>query len=342
MRFHRPTLTKLRDLAGFPLLIISLCMMSLAAQEPAPPANRSKPSQPTGNVVGQPADETANPNEAKPPRNSELRLGVGDLVELNVYNVPELTTKTRVGSNGDVYLPLVDYVHVGGLSLEEAQTLLEKRYSDGGYLKDPHITLFVDEYASQGASILGEVAKPGVYPVLGQQRLLDLVSSAGGFTDKAGRVVTITHRDEPDKPMTVTLSKNPAENKESNVQVYPGDTIAVHRADIVYVVGEVGRPSGFLMDTGSLTVLQAVALAGGVNRTAKLDGAKIIRKTPQGGMTETPVALKKILAAKSPDISMQADDILFVPASTARIAAGRTVEAAVQAATALSIIAVRP
>lgn len=343
MRFQRP-MTKLRDSLGLLFLLLPLvAVIPGFAQEPvaAPPSVTGKASETSGSPAN-PQESPKAGSESQLPKNSELRLGAGDLIELSVYNVPELSTKTRVGNNGDVYLPLVDYVHIGGLTQQEAQALLEKRYADGGYLKDPHITLFVDEYASQGASLLGEVSKPGVYPVLGQQRLLDLVSSAGGFTDKAGRVVTITHRDDPDKPTTVTLSKNPSENKESNVQVYPGDTITVHRADIVYVVGEVGKPSGFLMDSGSLTVLQAVALAGGVNRNAKLDGTRIIRKTPEGNMTETPVALKKILAAKSPDLPLHADDILFVPTSTAKIAAGRTIEAALQAATAISIIAIHP
>jgi polysaccharide biosynthesis/export protein len=344
MRFHRPMFTNRQcRFVLLPLLLVTFCAAGFAAQEsPAATAATDKALESTDKPVNAPSEGSAKPSTAlQAPRNSDLRLGGGDLVELSVYNVPELSTKTRVGSNGDIYLPLIDYVHVGGLSLEEAQSLIEKRYSDGGYLKDPHVTVFVDEYASQGASLLGEVAKPGVYPVLGQQRLLDLISSAGGFSDKAGRVVTITHRDQPDKPTTVTLARNPAENTESNVQVYPGDTITVHRADIVYVVGEVGKPSGFLMDSGSLTVLQAIALAGGVTHTAKLDGAKIIRKTPQG-MAETTVQLKKILAAKSPDVPMQADDILFVPTSAGKIAAGRTIEAAVQAATAISIIAIRP
>jgi len=95
------------------------------------------------------------------------------------------------------------------------------------------------------------------------------------------------------------------------------------------------------METGSLTVLQAIALAGGTNRTAKLSGARIIRKGPQG-MTETPVQLKKILSAKAPDMTMLADDILFVPGSAGKAAAGRTLEAVFQTATALSIVAVRP
>lgn len=272
---------------------------------------------------------------------SSLRLGIGDLLEMSVYNVPELATKTRIGNNGDVYLPLIDYVHVAGLTAEEAQGLIEKRFSDGGFLKDPHVTVFVDEYASQGASVLGEVTKPGVYPVLGQQQLFGLISAAGGFTEKAGRSITVTHRSQPDKPVTVPLARNITDNPDSNIDVFPGDIVMVRRADIVYVVGDVGKPSGFLMGPENLTVLKAIALAGGANRTAKLGGARIIRKGPEG-MTETPVQLKKMLEAKAPDVPMQADDILFVPSSSSRVLVGRTLEAAMQAATAVSIVALRP
>ena len=158
-----------------------------------------------------------------------LRLESGDLVEVGVYNVPELTTKARVSTKGDIYLPLIDYVHVAGLTAEEAERLVQKRLSDGGFVKNPHVTLFVDQYASQGASVLGEVARPGVYPVPGQQRLFDLISAAGGFTEKAGRSIAITHRDQPDKPITVPLTRNVTDDPESNVPVLPGDTIIVHK-----------------------------------------------------------------------------------------------------------------
>ena len=281
------------------------------------------------------------PGKTAPDPDSSLRLGVGDLIEFSVYNVPELAAKVRVGSNGDVYLPLVDYVHVAGLKPEEAQAVIEKRFTDGGFLKDPHVSIFVDEYQSQGVSVLGEVSKPGVYPALGQQRLFDMISAAGGFSDKAGRSMTVTHRSAPDKPETIPLARNFSDNPDSNVPVYPGDTIIVRKADIVYVVGAVGKPSGFLMDSGSLTVLQAIALAGGTSSTAKLSDARIIRKGATG-MSETPVHLKKMLAAKIPDMPMEADDILFVPNSTGKIIAGRTLQAALQAATAVSVVAVRP
>jgi polysaccharide biosynthesis/export protein len=303
---------------------------SASPQETAAPVSKAAPTE--GDTAGDKTDDNAD---------SALRLGAGDLLEVSVYGVPELSTKTRVGNNGDVYLPLVDYVHVAGLTPEEAQGVIEKRLADGGFLKSPHVTLLVDEYASQGASVLGEVAKPGVYPVLGQQRLFDLISAAGGFTEKAGRSITVTHRSQPDKPITVPIARNLTDNPDSNIDVFPGDTVIVRKADIVYVVGEVGRPSGFLMDNGTMTVLQAIALAGGTTKTAKLSRAAIIRKGPTG-MTQTPVHLKEMLAAKAPDMPLQADDILFVPTSASKIIAGRTLEAAIQAATAVSIVAARP
>ena len=109
------------------------------------------------------------------PATSAIKLGPGDLVEVGVYGVPELTTKARVSNDGDLYLPLIDYVHVGDLSLEESQKLIEKRLDDGGFVKNPHVTIFVNEYASQGVTLLGEVGKPGIYPVLGDRRLFDVV-----------------------------------------------------------------------------------------------------------------------------------------------------------------------
>jgi polysaccharide biosynthesis/export protein len=313
--------------------LLAISAQGIAAQEQpnSAPKTLSEPST----TPDARTPETAAPESSPNP----LRLGTGDLIEVSVYNVPELSTKARVSSAGDIYLPLVDYVHVGGLSSAQAEALIQQRLSDGGFVKNPHVSLFVQEYASQGASVLGEVARPGVYPVLGQQRLFDVISAAGGFTEKAGQSITVTHRTEPEKPVTVPLARNATDSPEGNIAVFPGDTIVVRKADVVYVVGEVGRPSGFMMDGGHLTVLQAIALAGGTTRTAKLGGTRILRKGA-AGISETPVELKKILEAKSPDMAMQADDILFVPTSIAKAAAGRTIDAVIQTASALSIVAV--
>ena len=300
---------------------------------PQTPSTPDKQKTPDAKDAGQ-ADES---------QNSSIQLGPGDLVEVNVYGVPELTTKARVGNNGDLYLPLIDYVHVADLSLEEAQKLIEKRLDDGGFVKNPHVSIFITDYASQGVTLLGEVSKPGIYPVLGDRRLFDIVSAAGGLTDRASRTVSVTHRNNPDKPQLVHLARNLSDAPESNVEVRPGDTVEIFRAPIVYIVGDVGRPSGLLVDNGSLTVLQAVALAGGPNRTAKLSGARIIRKGEgPNGMTETVVPLKKMLEAKAPDMPLQANDILFVPVSGAKMAAARGIEAALSLTTAVAIYSVHP
>jgi polysaccharide export outer membrane protein len=312
---------------------MGMVVLGVAAQEPA--TSRLNHASDLGQTVA--------PEEATKATGAQasLRLSPGDLVELSVYNVPELATRARVSNRGDIYLPLIDYVHVAGLTAEETQAVIQQKLSNGGFVKNPHATVFVETYVSQGASLLGEVGRPGIYPVVGQQRLFDVISAAGGFTEKAGRSITITHRGQPDKPLVVPLARNVSDNPDSNVFVYPGDTIVVRKADIVYVVGDVGRPSGFAMDSGHLTVLQVIALAGGTTKTAKLSSVRLLRKGPEG-VNETPIPLKKILEAKAPDLQMQADDILFVPTSAAKAAASRSLEAVMQTASALSIIAVHP
>ncbi len=321
----------------FLTVLLSVLAQELAAQDHASstPKTSTNMAQSTTPLAQTQVPEMPGARDSS----NSLRLGTGDLIDVSVYNVPELSTKVRVSSDGNIYLPLVDYVHVGGLTADQAQTLIQKQLSDGGFVKNPHVSVFVQEYASQGASVLGEVARPGIYPVVGQQHLFDVISAAGGFTERAGQSITVTHRSQPNKSITVPLARNATDTPEGNIPVFPGDTIVVRKADVVYVVGEVGRPSGFMMDGGHLTVLQAIALAGGTTRIAKLSGARILRKGPEG-ITETRVELKKILEAKLPDVSMQADDILFVPTSAAKAAAGRSMEAVMQTATALSIVAV--
>src|SRR5215471_15120356 len=284
------------------------------ASAPVPSAVQplSQPSTSTPNIQNKAPDASAKLDENKPNTDSSdlVKLGPGDLIDVNVYNVPELTTKARVSNSGDVYLPLIDYVHVEGLTQEEAQSVIQKRLEEGGFVRNPHVTIFVDEANSQGVTVIGEVGKPGIYPDPVDRKLYQLISQAGGFTNSASRSIAILRRNQSD-PIHVTLPRNLGDDPSGNVDVLPGDTITVPKAPIIYVVGDVGRPSGFLVDNGTLTVLQALALAGGTKGTAKMGGARILRKTPTG-MTETRVALKKMLEAKAPDIILQADDILFV------------------------------
>ena len=304
-------------------------------------------AQPTSQASGGSSATTANSDKpgdsSKEPtgKATYVTLGPGDLIEVGVYNVPELASKVRISGSGDIYLPLIDYVHVEGLTQEEAQSLIEKRLADGGFVRNPHVTIFVDEFTSQGVTILGEVGRPGIYPDIGDHKLYQVISQAGGFTATASRKITILRRNQQE-PIPVSLPRNLGDDQNGNVEIQPGDTITVPRSPIIYVVGDVGRPSGILADNGTMTVLQALALAGGTNRTAKLGGARIIRKGPAGSVTETKVEIKKMLEAKAPDVQLQADDILFVPISGRRVLMGRTFDASMTLATTMAIYTVRP
>ncbi len=319
----------LRSLCVF---LVALCSLHLLAQTPA-----------TGEAPQSvPANEAASPQSPRLLANSNVKLGIGDLIEINVFGVPELSIKTRVSGSGDIYLPLIDYVHVAGLTTDEAQELIQKRLEAGGFVRGPHVSIFVNESASQAITMVGEVNRPGAYPAVGERRLFDLVSAAGGFTEKAGRIITIEHHGDPDQKVQLQLtSNNLAEDTKDNVDIYPGDLIIVSRAGIVYVVGDVQRPSGFLVsEDNAISVLKALALAGGGTRTAALNKTRIIRQTPNG-VQEIPVKLKKILYAKAPDVALVKGDILFVPGSGAKAAAYRTADAAVAMSTALAVISVQ-
>ena len=286
--------------------------------------------------------QTGTPNPPPPSGGSPgALLGAADLLDFSVYGVPELAQKIRINNSGDAYLPLIDYVHMGGLTLEEAQGVIEKRLSDGGFVNNPHVILLVSESASSSVSLLGEVGHPGIYNVAGERRILDLVSAAGGFTDKASRAVTITHRNDPTHSSKVTLPSDFNPSDVNNVAVQPGDTVVVQHGPVFYVVGDVGKPSAFVSDSENLTILKAIALAGGANKTASLSGTTILRRSPQGTQ-QIKVPLKKILRAKVQDMPMQSDDILFVPSSTKKVIVGRSAEALTQMATALTLIAIRP
>ncbi len=346
------TLTYARRCGFSAFVIVVFLISATAAQQTANPQEQTSP--PAALPAAQPVSEAAqsasgaagttqNPGDAKKSdvdQSAIVKLGAGDLLEVGVYNVPELTSKVRVSNSGDVYLPLIDYVHVEGLTQEEAQSVIEKRLEDGGFVRSPHVTIFVDEASSQGVTVIGEVGKPGIYPDVVDHRLYEVISEAGGFTQNASRKIAILRKGEK-APIRIDLPRNLADDLNANVEIMPGDTITVPRAPIIYVVGDVGRPSGLLVDNGQLTVLQALALAGGTNHTAKLSGARIIRKGPNG-MLETKVEIKKMLEAKTPDVTLQADDILFVPVSSARVAAGKTLEVAMAAATAATVYSVHP
>ena len=280
-----------------------------------------------------PVSSKSTTEESSAPSVHALQIAAGDLLDLSVFDTPELSTKLRVDEHGNVSLPLAGVLPVAGMTAEQAGLAIEARLRQTEILKDPHVSVTVLEYATQGVTVVGEVKNPGVYPLLGSHGLLDLISAAGGVTPNAGKAVTVTHRSDPDHPVIVKIESRPGSTAAVKVDISPGDTIMVSHAGIVYVVGDVGKPGGFLIENNDrLTVLQAVALAQGTNKTAALNQAKLIRKT-ETGRQEMPVPLKKILSNNAADEPLADGDILFIPTSQAKNAAYRGMETALQMAT---------
>lgn len=286
---------------------------------------------------------SAEPQDAQAPPQSEavseahpLRISSGDLLELGVFDTPELSGKLRVNASGEIVVPIAGPVRVSGMTSEEAARAVEQKLRSADILKDPHVSIFVAEYATQGVDVTGEVKSPGVYPLLGSHGLVDLLSAAGGLTPTAGRLVSVTHKSDPQHPEMITLDNRPGRVAE-NVDIQPGDTIVVSRAGVAYVVGDVGHPGGFLIDGNDrLTVLQVIALAAGTTKTSAQDKARLIRKTPNG-REEMPIPLKKMMDGKVVDMPLEDGDILFVPSSRGKIAAYRGMDAAVGLTTGLAI-----
>ena len=296
-------------------------------------------AQTAGPVEGQATEAPAarNSDSDCPLPTSTIRLGPGDLLELKVFNAPELGSTLRVSSAGEITVALIGSLRVAGLTPEQAQSQIERRFRDGGFLRDPHVSILVKEFASQGISVLGEVAHPGVYALLGTPRLLDAIAVAGGTTPRAGKVVLVMHRSNPNSAEKIPLARDAEQVSTQNIELHPGDTLVVSRAGIVYVSGDVHTPGGFVMDQNeNLTVLQAIALAQGLNPTASLSSARIIRREA-GALKELPVELKLIMAAKSPDIELKDDDVLFIPNSASKSVARKSLESIVQVATGLAI-----
>jgi len=275
----------------------------------------------------------AAPADAAP---SNVRIGPGDLVEVSVFDAPDLSGRFRVSDGGNIDLPVTGQVTVVNLDAETAARQIEARLKQLDIVKSPGVEVFILEYASQGVTIMGDVKAPGVYPILGNRRLMDVLASAGGLAVTAGKDVRIQHRGDYDHPQVVTID-NVTVMPTSNPVVQSGDTITVPRSGVVYVVGDVGHPGGFLVENNNrLDLLKLLALAGGPNRTAGLNKTRLIRTTPTGRV-EIDIALKKVMEGKSQSLMLQDSDILYIPASEGKYLTYRGIEAAIQVATGVAL-----
>ena len=312
------------------ILVVALFVFGLfqltAAQNRIPSENSSPqqqnaqqdgaPKKPLGNSIDRMAGDLEKPSHTET-NAPALVLGPGDEADVTVYGAPDLSGHTRVGADGNISMPLIGYIRVAGLSSSEAEAAIEAQLRQANVLNDPRVSVFVKEYTNSGISVSGEVAKPGFYSAVGPHRLFDVLQAAGGPTDKAASKVVVNHRDEADST-TFPISKDPVEMAGSNVVLRPGDTVVVPRAGIVYVLGEVTRPGGYVMNaTGGITVIQIVAVAGGPTHLASAGKTRLLRRTGSG-FQEQRVDLKKLLRGKTGDVAVRDEDILFVPGSAVK------------------------
>jgi polysaccharide export outer membrane protein len=281
-------------------------------------------------------------------------LGADDLISVHALDAEEINDKpVRIDGDGYIRLPLAGRIKASGLTSEQLEDAIDEHLKT--YIRVPQTTVSVIEFHSQRVSVLGSVKSPGIHQLEGHRTVVEVLALAGGLSDDAGNILKITRRieqgriplpsavDDPTGKFSVAdinlkeiiNAKNPAQN----ILIAPDDVISVPRALMVYVIGTVPRPGGYILgEDASFSVLKAVSLAGGIDRGASPQHARILRKTANNGnRQEIPVNLKTILAGHAGDVPLEPEDILFIPSSEAKTAVGRAAEAAVQITTGVLI-----
>jgi polysaccharide biosynthesis/export protein len=376
-RFHE-SVSMIRAIPGLAFFLIATPALAQSL------ANRSNPPLPQ-------VQNTAEINQSLPKARvkpaggatesqiGESRIGPDDLLDITVFEAPELNRTARVSASGEISLQLMGVVHAGGLTPRELESVLQGLLRRT-YMKDPHVGVFIQELQSHPVSVVGAVKMPGVFQIRGTKTVIEVLSMAEGLAEDAGDTVLIMHSagyaesgsaDVPDSTPAgiatvsapheelarndssqLTASEQNVEIEEINlkklldsadsalnVAVHPGDIVKVPRAGIVYVVGEVKKPGGFVLQNNeNISVLQALALAEGPTHTSAISQARLIRTDPATGRrTEIPMNLAKIFSGKKPDTFLQPKDIVFVPNSAAKTVFYRGSEAALQTAAGVAI-----
>lgn len=265
---------------------------------------------------------------------ANVAIGPGDVLDVEVFDTPELSMSAAYVSNdGAVTLPVLGVVNVYGLNVNQAARKIEAALRARGIMLQPHVTVSIVENVSQDASLLGEVKVPGVYPTAGGRRLLDLIALAGGLGPGAGKIVSIAHRDDPAHPLIIHIVPKAEDlGSQRNPVIRPGDTVMVGRAGVIYILGDVKKPGGFLVDNGErISLLEALSLAGGWGSDAALSKAELIRKAPEGHL-EMRLDLKHVLKGEQANVQVADGDILFIPSSLGKSIASRGLQAVITAA----------
>lgn len=261
------------------------------------------------------------------------RIGPGDVLEVRVFNRPQLSrAAVRVEGDGTIRMPLIDgEIRAACLTEGELAQEIARRYLK--YLKNPQVDIFLKEFNSTPVAVLGAVAAPGRFQLQRRVRLLELLSFAGGPTERAGRNIQVVHSAAPLKcgaaeaesasageasaVSSFRLSETLLGAAAANPFVSPGDIVTITEAEQAYVVGNVLKPSMIPLKE-RVTVSQALAMAGGVLPDTQSERVRIVRQSPGGAKTEIIVDLKAINRRRAEDVALQANDIVEVPTASGK------------------------
>ena len=246
----------------------------------------------------------------QPARGADPVVNSNDVLEVSVYDHPEMAATVRVDGQGMVTLPLINRVKVQGLTVSDASAQIARLLAEG-YIVNPQVNVFVKNFREQKASILGQVTKPGVYDINAKTTLLELISMAGGLTPEAGDKASLKRESSKDaegksQEMSIDLLKLVDQGDSSlNVQIIEGDKIFIVKAGLFYVTGEVHKPNSYKYQD-KLTVMKAITMAGGFTDTASKGSVRIVRKV--GGKEE-------VTSSVAMDALVQPEDVVVVPES---------------------------
>jgi polysaccharide export outer membrane protein len=239
------------------------------------------PSSSGSGSIGKPATSGQGLGPTVLPKDfAQLRIEPGDLLSVNVYDTPELSDSYRVDPSGNLTLPLCGKVKVQGLTAPEAARVLETTLKDAEVLNRPQVNVDVQQYAGQYVTVLGEVVSPGRLTTIGPTKLSEVLAQVGGLTPIAGTSIKIRHgADDSEPEIEAHYSRSDSNQQTGSILVRPGDTVIIPRAGIVYVLGAVSRPGGYVMqEDGKLNVAEALALSGGTVMQASTGGLRVIRR----------------------------------------------------------------
>jgi polysaccharide export outer membrane protein len=345
------TVRRAKDWAGKPvsigLLLAFFCLQAAYGQA------QEETTQQTNDRIQQ-------LSKLSKPTVTDIPIGPGDVIHIDVFDVPELSRDVRVSTTGNIALPLVhERIRVAGVTPFQLEQTIQEKLIESGLVSRPQVSVFVKEQNSQPVTILGAVGHSGTTQLLRPTTLLEVLANAGGISDNAGTVVLITRKTQQETVRPVGDSSAASSdagvqtiriqlqdlldtgNVAFNIQVFGGDVIEVPKAGIIYVVGGgVSQSGGYTIQSHGEqpTVLKAVALAHGLSGFSKPNDAVIYRLNPKTGEREAiPVHIKQIEKNTSEDVAMKSNDILYVPDSLAKKIAVRGIEAAVSIGSGLLI-----